>query len=459
MKSSSIILILISLTLVVFLSCSLVIQHQQLQLILGYEFLHQHQPQHQRNQYMTMDSSFRSSSSMNTTTTSSGTKNDDEDEDEDDADRLRAAHNEKQQQQQLGIVALSTDTKTRNNKDTTTDSHYQNGNTTSSSSSNIIDDAGVAFSWDTIDTEHQALCGNRKCFFRTTTTPTNSNYYYDTAAASGDNNAVVSSRVGYLIANECTNYTRDTKDYYGMLQHSWSVFHTLEQKIQHESNNNSSSSSSSSKNNSSNNNSSSNNSSVQQRHLRHLYLAPPQRILLPPDKVVERLNSVTYKGENHKIIHAPTFYGQNTNHNYCRSRHVIIQKVRVAPEPNMIVRCYFSPKGKKGIFSLQERKKRFQFKQHIVEGGNNKHTAIQSFLQTFTQELDTFLRSMEEIRNLWYDFQFMIDYHGRIYHIDIDRMEQTDDDFPKPIARARCIQSIRDFFPNFLLPNQQRSIA
>ena len=425
-------------------------QHQQLQVILGYEFLHQHQhqPQHQRNQYMTMDSSFRSSSSMNTTTASSGTKNDDED------DRLRAAHNEKQQQQQLGIVALSTDTKTRNNKDTTTDSHYQNGNTTSSSSSNIIDDAGVAFSWDTIDTEHQALCGNRKCFFRTTTTPTNRSYY-DTAAASGDNNAVVSSRVGYLIANECTNYTRDTKDYYGMLQHSWSVFHTLEQKIQHENNNNNSSSSSSNSN-----NSSSNSSSVQQRHLRHSYLAPPLRILLPPPEVVERLNYVTYKGENHKIIHAPTFYGQNTNHNYCRSRHVIIQKVRVAPEPNMIVRCYFSPKGKKGIFSLQERKKRFQFKQHIVEGGNNnKHTAIQSFLQTFTQELDTFLRSMEEIPNLWYDFQFMIDYHGRIYHIDIDRMEQTEDDFPKPIARARCIQSIRDFFPNFLLPNQQQSIA
>mmetsp|Transcript_3522 Transcript_3522/g.3945 ORF Transcript_3522/g.3945 Transcript_3522/m.3945 type:complete len:331 (+) Transcript_3522:278-1270(+) len=253
---------------------------------------------------------------------------------------------------------------------------------------------------------------------------------------------------GYLIANECTNYTRDREDYFEMVQHSWSVFQNIEQKIERQEK----------RSNSSSNTHSNNNGTITDA-LRHFYLEPPQRVILPPVDVVERLNSVTSKAEEGggKFQHSPNYFGQQTNHNYCQSKHVVVQKVRAAPEPHLILRCYFDAAGKRGTASLQDRHSRHAFLRK-VRGTHNtrnknrgKQKAVEpnvvTFLRTVEEEMKNLVRVMEQAMDLWYDFQILIDVNGRIYHMDIDRMEQKRTlSFPQSVARERCIKGIRNFF-------------
>ena len=147
------------------------------------------------------------------------------------------------------------------------------------------------FDWSSIDTTGMGACGKRKCFFRSST-PT---------AAHQDE--------GYLVARQCA---KDAKyDYLDRMMRTWEVVNKLERED----------------------------------NLRHFLLEPPQKVGTPPKEDLARLNSIA-KGPGNKNENEQ-YYGNETS-----QMNLVIQKVKAAPSPALIPRCYFTPKGFGGRFFL-----------------------------------------------------------------------------------------------------------
>jgi len=253
------------------------------------------------------------------------------------------------------------------------------------------------FEWTDLDTDRNATCGNRKCFFHRSST-------VQTSTSEGE-----PSKEGYLVANECATYKKDEKEYqenyFEWVQYVYNVARRLERED----------------------------------NIRHFLLEPPQRVALPPLDVVRRLNSIALRNGELDL----TFFGNDTKHNTCHSNSVVVQKVRVAPYPNLVPRCYFTAKsGSGGRFYWHNKASVKEFGLAAVE----KH----QFLRTFEMELESLIDLLKKEERLWYSFQFLVDYKGRIHHIDIDRIEQSGHPVPKPSASGKCLDSIKRNFVKIL---------
>ena len=240
-----------------------------------------------------------------------------------------------------------------------------------------------AFDWSNIDTTEMGACGMRKCFFRASTK----------RAATGT--TVQQQDEGYLVAKQCT---KDAKyDYLDRMMRTWEVTKRLERED----------------------------------NLRHFLLEPPQKVGTPPQKDLALLNSIARtpgsKDENEQ------YYGNETS-----PMNLVIQKVKEAPSPALIPRCYFTPKGRGG---------RFFFDHNSARGGSMKEfdNLVQNktkFMLTLQEELRNLVDVLIKEPRLYNDFQFLIDSEARVHHIDLDRIEQSGYTAPTKQAFDNCFNSM-----------------
>ena len=59
-------------------------------------------------------------------------------------------------------------------------------------------------------------------------------------------------------------------------------------------------------------------------------------------------------------------------------------------------------------------------------------------------EMKQLIRLLGQEPALWYDFQFMVDYTGTIYHIDLDRIEMKGLRFPSSKGAKSCLRGFLD---------------
>ena len=163
-------------------------------------------------------------------------------------------------------------------------------------------------------------------------------------------------------------------------------------------------------------------------NLRHFLLEPPQKVGSPPKEDLAMLNSIAKtpgsKDENEQ------YYGNETS-----PMNLVIQKVRVAPSPALIPRCYFTPKGFGGRFFFDHNSGSMKAFDSLVANKTQ-------FLHTLQEELQDLVAVLIKEPRLFYDFQFLIDSEARIYQIDLDRVEQSGYQAPTKQAFDNCLNSI-----------------
>lgn len=148
------------------------------------------------------------------------------------------------------------------------------------------------FDWSVLDTDRNASCGNRKCFYR--------------SRAGGK------TKEGYLVAKECLpDETYGGYSYETDLR-AWQVVHRLEEKEQ----------------------------------MRHFLVGPPLRVTHPVGDALARLNAAA---EIDPRLHRE-FYGRSVRTSRCLTRSLVVQRVRAAPEPHLVPRCKFTDRGRGGTF-------------------------------------------------------------------------------------------------------------
>ena len=251
---------------------------------------------------------------------------------------------------------------------------------TSESNATLLN-SGPAFDWSNIDTTKMGACGMRKCFFRATSTK---------KAATGT--TTQQQGEGYLVAKQCA---KDAKyDYLDRMMRTWEVTKRLESED----------------------------------NLRHFLLEPPQKVGTPPQKDLTLLNSIARapgsKDENEQ------YYGNETS-----PMNLVIQKVKEAPSPALIPRCYFTPKGKGGRFFFDHNSGSMKEFHHLVQNKTQ-------FLLTLQEELRQLVDVLIKEPRLYNDFQFLIDSEARVHHIDLDRIEQSGYTAPTKQAFDNCFNSM-----------------
>lgn len=238
----------------------------------------------------------------------------------------------------------------------------------------------LAFDWSNIDTTEMGACGMRKCFFRASTKKAATG---TTAQQKGE---------GYLVAKQCAKDAR--YDYLDRMMRTWEVTKRLERE----------------------------------NNLRHFLLEPPQKVGTPPQKDLALLNSIARtpgsKDENEQ------YYGNITS-----PMNLVIQKVKEAPSPALIPRCYFTPTGKGGRFFFDHNSGSMKEFHHLVQ--NKTH-----FLLTLRGELQNLGDALIKEPRLYNDFQFLIDSEARVHHIDLDRIEQSGYTAPTKKAFDNCFNSM-----------------
>ena len=246
------------------------------------------------------------------------------------------------------------------------------------------------FDWDELDTDHAAVCGNRKCFFH--------------GRAAGE---------GYLVAKECLS-DRVKFTYLTDLR-AWRLAHFLEE----------------------------------QEDMRHFLLEEPRKVALPSAEALSRLNAVTFRNEEPDR----EYFGNRTEFDLCRltSLSLIVQKVRIAPWPHLVPRCYFTRKRGKGG----------EFYWHGGPPGNGTMEQFGAearrrggFLHTLDEELRRLQALLKREQRLWFDFQFLVDADARIHHIDIDRIAERGGHkragTPSDAAIKNCFEGIKRNFADVL---------
>ena len=114
---------------------------------------------------------------------------------------------------------------------------------------------------------------------------------------------------------------------------------------------------------------------------------------------------------------------------------LVIQKVKEAPSPALIPRCYFTPKGKGGRFLFVHNSGSMKEFHHLVQNKTQ-------FLLTLQEELQNLGDVLIKEPRLYNDFQFLIDSEARIHHIDLDRIEQSGYTAPTKQAFDNCFNSM-----------------
>jgi hypothetical protein len=242
----------------------------------------------------------------------------------------------------------------------------------------------AAFDWNNIDTTEKGACGMRKCFFRSSKK--------SAPAASTASTAELQQREGYLVAKQCT---KDAKyDYLDRMMRTWDVTKRLEREDR----------------------------------FRHFLLEPPQKVGTPPKQNLAALNSIAKtpgsKDENEQ------YYGNETS-----PMNLVVQRVKEAPSPALIPRCYFTPRGRGGRFF-------FDHNSGSMKEFDNLVANKTQFLHTLQEELLHLFDVLVKEPRLYNDFQFLVDSEARIHHIDLDRIEQSGYTAPTKQAFDNCFNSM-----------------
>ena len=235
-----------------------------------------------------------------------------------------------------------------------------------------------------LDTEKRGACGYRKCFFHSST---------------NDNE-------GYLVA-------RGGHDYMSRLDRIWQVARRLEEKYS----------------------------------IRQFLLEEPQLVQLPDMSTLKRLNKMARQSV--RTSKKSMYFGNAQKEPYAQARMdnpdtahtVAIQKVQLAPTPNMIVRCSFFGFGREGAFRFDEQS---STKEEFAQAVTNHFGGERSFMNVLASEMKQLIRLLGQEPELWYDFQFMVDYTGTIYHIDLDRIEMKGYRFPSSKGAESCLRGFLD---------------
>ena len=108
-------------------------------------------------------------------------------------------------------------------------------------------------------------------------------------------------------------------------------------------------------------------------------------------------------------------------------RFVAVQKVRVAPEPNLFL-------------ELAGQNRKVTLKQ--IDGFRALIPDKEAFERQFKEEMERIRQVLKMHPKLRYDFQGMIDLHGNFYFLDMDGMHYQRKPHPKAIlARVRLNQN------------------
>ena len=234
------------------------------------------------------------------------------------------------------------------------------------------------FDWNDIDLTQRGSCGMTKCFF---------------ASARGGGGG----KEGYLIQHSKRNQTKT----YEKWQRIWERAEEL---------------------------TSSHNGT------RHFLLGPPLMPVDPPLEVLKKLNAIVFgpgRTNNH-------YFGKTKRYSAKSNVGFIVQRVKMAPTPSLISRCYFfggkkKKEGEEGRFKFDDLSASTEKFRLAVSDEN-------AFMSTFETELRQTIKLLADKRysGLWKDFQFLLDTQGRIFHIDLDRMEERTFRYPSKKGAKQC---------------------
>lgn len=239
-----------------------------------------------------------------------------------------------------------------------------------------------------LNTTKGGACGYRKCFFHSN----------------------VNDQEGYLIA-------RGGFDYMPRLERIWKVARRLDRK----------------------------------HHIRHFLLEPPHLVQMPTASTLMQLNKMARRSVRDTRKNS-YYYGYTEEEAYAQARRenpdtahtVAIQRVQLAPSPNMIVRCSFFRAGRGGDFQFDDQSSpKNEFAQAVAHHYESSTAdASREFMEAFTKEMKQMIRLLGQEPELWYDFQFMLDFSGAIYHIDLDRIEMKGKRKPSSKGAESCLRGI-----------------
>lgn len=214
--------------------------------------------------------------------------------------------------------------------------------TDTSSLANVTGVMDDSFQVKNLDVSKGVPCGGNKCFFRLKDNPD----------------------VGYLVQPDVFRYDKRTthEQLFQLQLNSWEFAEQLRQE----------------------------------NNIQHFLLEPPTKVKVTK-KLAKQLNANIFSEAREVKYDEDRFKWKST---------VFIQKVKLAPEPNIIIGCTTTKQG--------------QFKRNAEEffaRVNDKDT----FLERFSSALKQVKRVLKEEPCLFRDFQVLLDTSGQVYHLDFDR--------------------------------------
>jgi len=256
----------------------------------------------------------------------------------------------------------------------------------------------LSFNWSDLEMSQRAQCGMHKCFF-----PSRSR----SRKTKGDPSLV--GEEGYLVANECTTQnTEKNKTYYEIAQDSWNRAQKFKKDYD--------------------------------IAFRHFLLEPPQLVSIPSADVIDQMNSIAWRTKTKPRSKDAEYYGKTTS-KYCHSSNIVLQKVKVAPQPYLIPGCFFN-KRKTGFMWHNGDLEIERFRLAVATKKNKKEDGW--FMLTFEEEFQRLKVLLKKENQLWKDVQFLLDADGYIHHIDIDRMEIMWPNFPEKNQQANCFKMMKN---------------
>jgi len=212
--------------------------------------------------------------------------------------------------------------------------------------------ADDSFQLKNLDTSRRVPCGANKCFFRLNTDPT----------------------IGYLVQPDVFRYDKQTSpdQLFRTLEVSWELAEQLRTK----------------------------------HDIKHFLLEPPNKVKINK-KLAKQLNANIWSEARGVQYDEPRFPKGST---------AFIQKVRLAPEPNLIIGCTSS--------------KRAQF-QRSVDVFLAQVIDKKAFARQFAGDMRLTRMLLKEEPCLFKDMQVLVDTEGRLFHLDFDRCFSSRDTHQK----------------------------
>ena len=163
----------------------------------------------------------------------------------------------------------------------------------------------------------------------------------------------------------------------------------------------------------------------------HLFLEAPRRVMVTPSALELFSSDRAYTANQRECEKDPM---------YLRWNFTIVQKVKIAPNPMLVIKV----------------SQRNSWKYSLRQFFRNKVVNKSSFLRTLREDIGPALYATEGVPLLGHDFQIIIDGEGNIYQLDLDRAFHArllGGEFIKSFAREyddsiELLKSIASWAPN-----------